>query len=79
VRVNIVCPTWVNTPMLNLLHGGTDEGKRQLNEVIKRAVPIGRAADPDEVAAAIIYLLGATYVTGTHIMIDGGLSIGPTL
>jgi NAD(P)-dependent dehydrogenase (short-subunit alcohol dehydrogenase family) len=50
-----------------------------LDEIIKKAVPNGRPAGPDEVAAAIPYLCGAeaSYITGTNIMIDGGLSIGP--
>jgi NAD(P)-dependent dehydrogenase (short-subunit alcohol dehydrogenase family) len=81
VRVNMVSPTWVNTPMLDVLHGGTEEGKQMLNQMIKQALPIGRAADPDEVAAAILYLCGpdSAYVTGTNIMIDAGLTIGPSI
>jgi NAD(P)-dependent dehydrogenase (short-subunit alcohol dehydrogenase family) len=75
IRVNSVSPTWVETPML--------EGDRKkipsLDEIIKKAVPNGRPAGPDEVAAAILYLSGgqASYITGSNIMIDGGLSIGP--
>jgi len=50
-----------------------------MEQMIKQVIPIGRAADPDEVAAAVLYLCGATYVTGANIMVDGGLSIGPSL
>jgi NAD(P)-dependent dehydrogenase (short-subunit alcohol dehydrogenase family) len=65
--------------MLDVLHGGTKEGAQHLENTTKQVVPIGRAADPDEVAAAVLYLCGATYVTGANIMINGGLSIGPNL
>ncbi|ORY09576.1 hypothetical protein BCR34DRAFT_665425 [Clohesyomyces aquaticus] len=77
IRVNIVSPTWVNTPMLD----GDRERVPHLDQLIKEILPIGRAAEPDEVAAAVLYLCGpgATYVTGANIMIDGGLSIGPSL
>lgn len=77
--MNIISPTWVNTPMLGLLHGGTEKGVHHMEQMIKQVIPIGRAADPDEVAAAVLYLCGATYVTGANIMVDGGLSIGPSL
>lgn len=76
VRVNMVSPTWVETSML--------EGDRKhipgLDDLIKKAVPNGRPLGPDEVAAAVLYLCAneATYIMGSNIMIDGGLSIGPT-
>ncbi|KAF2868457.1 hypothetical protein BDV95DRAFT_579890 [Massariosphaeria phaeospora] len=77
VRVNLVSPSWVNTPMLDTdrdrLPPGTIDG------IIKQHIPLGRAAEPDEVAAAIVYLCGpgSTYVTGANIMIDNGLTLGP--
>lgn len=76
VRVNLVSPTWVNTPMLD----GERERVPGVDQLISMLLPIGRAAEPDEVAAAILYLCGpsSTYVTGANIMIDGGLSIGPS-
>ena len=75
VRVNCVSLTWVQTPLLNELRSVVP----QVDDVIKALNPIGRAADPDEVAAAILYLSGpdATYVTGANLVIDNGLSLGP--
>lgn len=77
VRVNMVSPTWVEGPMLDA------ERKRVpvLDEIIKKAVPHGRPVAPDEVSAATLYLCGdeASFITGSNIMLDGGLGIGPTL
>lgn len=76
VRVNMVSPTWVETPMLD----GDRKNIPQLDNLIKSAVPNGRAIGPDEVAAAIMYLCGpdSSFITGSNIMIDGGLGVGPT-
>jgi NAD(P)-dependent dehydrogenase (short-subunit alcohol dehydrogenase family) len=77
VRVNMVSPTWVETPML--------EGERKrvpvIDDIIKKAVSNGRAVGPDEVAAAALYLCRAeaSFITGSNIMIGGGLGIGPIL
>lgn len=75
IRVNLVCPTWVDTPMFQ------EESRRipPMGEVIKKT-PAGRVAQPDEVASAIQFLssANAAYITGTSILIDGGLSIGPS-
>ncbi|PVI03083.1 NAD(P)-binding protein [Periconia macrospinosa] len=76
VRVNMVSPTWVETPMLD----SDREHIPHLDKIIQKAVPNGRLIGPDEVAAAILYLCGAesTFITGSNVMIDGGLSLGPT-
>ena len=49
-------------------------------EIIKSVVAAGRSADTDEVAAAALYICspGAAYVTGSSVMVDGGMAIGPT-
>lgn len=76
VRVNMVSPTWVETPML-------DRDRKHipvLDDLIEKAVPNRRPLSPEEVAAAVLYLCGAksTFITGSNIMIDRGLSIVPT-
>jgi NAD(P)-dependent dehydrogenase (short-subunit alcohol dehydrogenase family) len=38
--------------------------------------PIGRVARPEEIADAILYLLDARFVTGTTLVVDGGLTLG---
>ena len=71
VRVNSVHPGLVETPLLT---SGTTEF---VDESLK-SVPAGRSADPDEVAETVAFLLSdrSPYITGTEIVIDGGLTSG---
>ncbi|MER6948478.1 SDR family NAD(P)-dependent oxidoreductase [Nonomuraea sp. NPDC000554] len=71
IRVNSVHPGLVDTP---LLRSGED---RFVTESL-RAVPSRRVAAPQEVAAAVLFLLSdeASYVSGTELVVDGGLVSG---
>lgn len=72
VRVNSICPGMVDTP---LIHRGTIT-EEQLADDVKR-YPLERYGRPEEIAYAAIYLLSpaSAWVTGTSMIIDGGLSI----
>ncbi|MFD2160363.1 SDR family NAD(P)-dependent oxidoreductase [Rubritalea tangerina] len=75
IRVNAICPTSVNTPMAN-----TEDGQPQLR-MERKAVPLGRIAEPEEVAA-MIHFLAATdcnFVSGQAIAVDGGFSAGMSI
>ena len=76
IRVNAVCPGYVDTPMTRSLSGsmGIDA---ELSQLAARA-PIGRLAQPREIAAAVLYLASdeAAFVTGTELVIDGGFLAG---
>lgn len=67
VRVNAVCPGGTSTPMVG---DTTDEAR----ERVTRAIPLGRWAEPAEVAATIVFLLSddASYVSGATLVVDGG-------
>jgi NAD(P)-dependent dehydrogenase (short-subunit alcohol dehydrogenase family) len=69
IRVNCLCPGVVDTPMSGL--AGASEG---LQEQWASAHPIGRYAQPEEIAAAALWLAGdaAGFVTGVAMPIDGG-------
>ncbi|KAI6086406.1 hypothetical protein F4821DRAFT_130435 [Hypoxylon rubiginosum] len=73
IRVNCVCPSWTDTPMVRAAMDGV-EG---LAKFIEAAVPIGRIAMPEEVADAVIFLCSprSSYVTGCGFIIDGGTTL----
>lgn len=70
VTVNAVSPTVVETPLGKLAWAG------EKGEALKRQIPTGRFAQPEEVASLIAYLAGenAGMITGENILIDGGYS-----
>ena len=71
ITVNAVAPGPIDTDMLAALDDS------QLAAIVDR-VPLGRVGAPDELAAAVEFLVSedAGYVTGTVLTVDGGLSIG---
>lgn len=68
VRVNAVCPGYVDTPMQ------TAEYTQSMLEEVNRSLPLGRHATPDEVAGLFAYLSSdqGRYITGQAVVIDGG-------
>jgi NAD(P)-dependent dehydrogenase (short-subunit alcohol dehydrogenase family) len=70
VRLNAVLPGKVATPMLAKIHAHEALGP----SIQALPVPLGREAAPEEIAAAIVFLLGpdACYVHGTTLKVDGG-------
>jgi NAD(P)-dependent dehydrogenase (short-subunit alcohol dehydrogenase family) len=80
IRVNAVCPGPVDTPMLRVFVARPDSqlpaGETPETLVIKRGgqVPMGRPAQPQEIANAALFLISdeASYVTGVALPVDGG-------
>jgi len=72
IRVNAVAPWYTRTPLVKKLL----ENKTYLNEVIERT-PMGRIAEPEEVAATVAFLCmsAASYITGQCLVVDGGFLI----
>lgn len=72
VRVNSICPAMVDTP---LIHRGT-VSEEQLAEDAKR-YPLKRYGKPEDIANAAVFLLSdaSSWITGTSMIVDGGLSI----
>jgi NAD(P)-dependent dehydrogenase (short-subunit alcohol dehydrogenase family) len=75
IRVNCVCPGWVDTGFNNpqFEHDGLSDA--EIAELIDRTVPMGRQGLPEEMAAAVAFLASedASYITGQTLVVDGGL------
>jgi NAD(P)-dependent dehydrogenase (short-subunit alcohol dehydrogenase family) len=73
IRVNVVCPGYIDTPMMDRFTGGTAEGRAK---VISEE-PIGRMGKPEEIANAVLWLCsdGARFVIGSAMVVDGGQTI----
>ena len=74
IRVNAVCPGEVDTPMLR--QGGRDQpmSDAAMIAMADTAVPMGRVAQPEEIAQAVLFLASdaASYITGTLLPVDAG-------
>ena len=70
VTVNVVAPGFVETEM-------TDAMNEKAREAMQGAVPLGRAAQPEDVANAVLFLASpaAAYITGHVLHVDGGLAM----
>lgn len=72
VRVIAVCPGYVLTPMQRA------EYTEEMLDTVNRKIPLGRHAQPEEIAALFAFLASdeAPYITGQAIVIDGGETAG---
>jgi meso-butanediol dehydrogenase/(S,S)-butanediol dehydrogenase/diacetyl reductase len=67
IRCNAVCPGPIATPPIDQLHDAAPQ--------IWKAIPMGRFGQPEEIAQVVLFLASdeAAFVTGTHVVADGGL------
>ena len=74
IRVNVVSPGPVATPIIDRM-GLPEEATRRLKEQITERVPLKRFGQPDEIAAAVLYLSSSesAFVVGTELVVDGGM------
>ena len=72
IRVNALCPGPVNTPLLRELFAADPE--RAARRLVH--VPMGRFAEPEEIAAAVAFLASddASFITAATFLVDGGIS-----
>jgi len=74
IRVNVVCPAVIETPMGERLWGAPEAKKFALG-----LHPIGRFGKPEEIADAVMWMCsdGASFMTGQSLVLDGGFLAGP--
>lgn len=83
IRVNAICPGFITTDIFAASLELTGEDKARLDGWIGQAAaqfqPVQRPGRPRDIAEAVAYLASdaAGFVTGTHILVDGGLLVGP--
>jgi NAD(P)-dependent dehydrogenase (short-subunit alcohol dehydrogenase family) len=70
IRINVVCPGVIKTPMIDRFTGKDKEVEKQFASM----EPIGRLGEPEEVANAVIWLCSdeSSFVTGHALSVDGG-------
>jgi NAD(P)-dependent dehydrogenase (short-subunit alcohol dehydrogenase family) len=75
IRVNCVCPGWVDTGFNDPQFVHDAMTASDIEELIARTVPMGRQGLPEEMAAAVAFLASddASYITGQTLLVDGGL------
>jgi NAD(P)-dependent dehydrogenase (short-subunit alcohol dehydrogenase family) len=71
VRVNAVSPGYIRTPLTEL-----GMSKEEWSSVWLASTPLGRLAEPREIAPAVVYLASdaSSYATGSNLLVDGGYS-----
>ena len=77
VRINALCPGWVDTPF-NGPFMKQMGGREALERYVSERIPMGRWADVNEIAEAVLFLASdrSSYLTGQAIVIDGGECLG---
>ena len=70
IRVNAVCPGTVDSPWVRRLVEDVGESL----DALRARQPMGRLGTPEEIAEAVAYLAAAEFVTGSVLVIDGGLT-----
>lgn len=76
IRVNVVSPGPVRTPGLVELAGNDPAAQQGLVDYLASQVPLGRIAEPEEIAKAVLFLASSdsSFVNGAELFVDGGMA-----
>jgi NAD(P)-dependent dehydrogenase (short-subunit alcohol dehydrogenase family) len=72
IRVNVLCPGFIDTSLLDFLG---EERNTILGQIVTTRMPVGRIGTPEDVAHAALFLMTNGYVTGLSLLIDGGYQL----
>jgi NAD(P)-dependent dehydrogenase (short-subunit alcohol dehydrogenase family) len=74
IRVNAVCPSYIDTPMVSSMI----EAAPRMAETARTLSPMRRLGEPDEIADAVVWLCSdkASFITGHALPLDGGVTAG---
>jgi NAD(P)-dependent dehydrogenase (short-subunit alcohol dehydrogenase family) len=75
IRVNAICPGWIDTPLTRGIFAGAADPQKAKHEVERRQI-LGRLGTPEEVGEAAAFLASdeASYITGASLMVDNGMT-----
>ncbi len=82
IRVNAICPGLIATSIFGATLGMTRDVADQMAALVAQnastAQPVKKAGLPDDIAQAALYLASdaSAFVTGTHLVVDGGITVG---
>ncbi|MCC7393704.1 MAG: SDR family oxidoreductase [Sphingomonadaceae bacterium] len=82
IRVNAICPGFINTNIFTSSLDVPDEHKQGAKAIIAQmsanAQPVARGGMAEDIANAVAYLASdaSSFMTGTHLLVDGGLTVG---
>src|ERR671932_704764 len=73
IRVNCICPGWIDTPFNDTFWHHQDDPDAAL-EALVASIPMRRQGTPEDVAGTVLYLASpaSAYVTGQALVVDGG-------
>jgi NAD(P)-dependent dehydrogenase (short-subunit alcohol dehydrogenase family) len=76
IRVNAVCPGYIQTPMMDKWLDSVPNREATMREVL-RSHPLGRIGTPRDIAEAVFFLCSeaASFITGTFLVVDGAMTV----
>jgi meso-butanediol dehydrogenase/(S,S)-butanediol dehydrogenase/diacetyl reductase len=76
IRVNAICPGYIDTPMLGRWFNTLDDCETERRNVLA-AHPVGRMGTPRDIAEAVLFLASdaASFITGASLVVDGGMTL----